>query len=120
MRRLLHLAVDADECALAVLDYRPIEQLDELRHQPLTEHRSCFEQRPKIVDEPSREGVGDHGHADRTHNGSRRGDTELRENHLAHRDDLTDLDHLILLPYFDHSVSFVAHPHRQSRWIKWM
>ena len=66
-------------------------------YQPLTERRSCFEQRLKIVDEPSGEGVGHHGHAHRTHNGSRRGDAWFREEHLAHRDGPTDLDHLILL-----------------------
>src|SRR5205823_4205357 len=68
---VLRLAVDADECALAVRDCRSAEQLDQLRHQPLTEHRSGFKQQPKIIHEPSGEGVADHGHTDRTHNGSR-------------------------------------------------
>src|SRR6202022_4049435 len=92
-----HPALEADQSAPAVRACRPIEQFDELRHQSLTEHRSCFEQRLKIIDEPSGEGVANHGHADRTHDGSRRGDAEFRENQLAHRDDLADVDHPILL-----------------------
>src|SRR5439155_4126398 len=94
---VLHLAVDADECALAVRDCWLIEQLDELWHQPLTEHRSGFEQLPQIVDEASGERVTDHGHADRTHNGSGRCNAEFREDHLAYRDHLADVDHPNLL-----------------------
>jgi hypothetical protein len=69
---VLHLAVDVDDRALTVRDCRSIEQLDELRHQPLTEHRPCFEQQLKIIDEASGEGVADHGHADRTQVAARR------------------------------------------------
>ena len=31
---MFHLAVDADECALAVGDRWSVEQLDEIRHEP--------------------------------------------------------------------------------------
>src|SRR5262249_49267848 len=41
------------ECTLAVGDGRSVEQLEGLRHHPLTEHRSCFERWLKIVDEAS-------------------------------------------------------------------
>ena len=104
---MLHLAVDADECTLAVRDRRPIEQLDELRHQPFAEHRSCFEQQLKLIHEPAGEGVADHGHTHRTHNGSRCGGAEFRENYLAHLDNLADLDHLVLL-----RISATAPPYR--------
>ena len=54
---VLHVAVDTDESALAVGDGRPIEQLDEVGHETLAEHRSGFEQRSEIIDEASGEGL---------------------------------------------------------------
>src|SRR5229473_4476531 len=66
--------------------------------------------------------VANHGHADRTHNGSRRGNAEFRENHLARRDDLADLDHLILLRISTTALplSHTVTGPRRSRWIKWI
>jgi hypothetical protein len=58
---VLHLAVYAYDCAFAVRDSRPVEQLDELGHDPLAEHRPGFEERPEIADEAAREGIDDHG-----------------------------------------------------------
>ena len=73
---MLHLSVDADECPLAVGHRRRVKQLDQIGHQPLTEHCPCLEQRPQIVDNPSGEGVADHGHTNGAHDRSRRGDPE--------------------------------------------
>jgi hypothetical protein len=74
---MLHFAVDADDRALAIGDGWCVEQLGELRHEPFTDHRSCFEQGPQIIDELSGERVADHGDADRAHHRPRRCNAEL-------------------------------------------
>src|SRR5215472_19235221 len=94
---MFHLAVDADECALTVGYGWSIEQLDEIRHEPFAKHCPCLKERPQILDKASGEGVGDHRHPDRTHDRSWRLNSELREDHLACRDDLADFDHRFLL-----------------------
>ena len=71
---MLHLTVDAYDRALAVRDGWPVQQLDELGHQPLAEHRPRLEQWSQIIDEPSSEGIDDHCHADCAHNRPRRCD----------------------------------------------
>jgi hypothetical protein len=83
---VLHLAVDADDCTLSMGDGRPVEQLHEFRHEPLAEHRSRFEQRSEIIDDASGEWIGDYGHPDRTHYWTRRCNSKLREDCLAHTD----------------------------------
>src|SRR5262249_23957622 len=74
---MLHLAVDADERALAVGDGRPAEQLDQIRHQPFAKHRPCLEERTQILDEVPGEGIGDHRHPDRAHDRSWRFNSKL-------------------------------------------
>jgi hypothetical protein len=65
---MLHLAVDADDCALAIGDGWSVEHLDELRHETFAEFLTRFEERPEIVDKAAGEGVEDHRHADHAHN----------------------------------------------------
>src|SRR5947209_7049490 len=55
---VLHLAVDTGDGALAVKNRRSVGQLDQIRHQPLAKHRSCFEERLQIVHKASGEGYG--------------------------------------------------------------
>ena len=51
------------------------------------------------VDEASCEGIGDHRHADCAHDRPRRCDPEVREDFLAHCDELPDLDHRFRLTW---------------------
>ena len=54
---MLHLAVHADDCALAIGDGWSAEQLDELGHEAPAEFRARFEERSEKA---SGEGVEDH------------------------------------------------------------
>ena len=54
---VLHFTSDTDDRTLAVSDCGAIEQLDQLWHQTLAEHRTGLEQRSQILDELTGERV---------------------------------------------------------------
>ena len=60
---MLHFASDAHNRAFAVGDCGSVEQLHQLGHEALPEHRTGLEQRSQILDELTGERVSDHGHA---------------------------------------------------------
>ena len=74
---MLHLAVDADQGALAIGNRWPVEQLDQLGHNPFAKCGARFKELPQISDPTAGERIADNRHPDRTHDRPRRRPPEL-------------------------------------------
>jgi hypothetical protein len=59
---VLHFASDAHDRAFAIRDCGSVEQLHQLWHETLPEHRTGLEQRSQILDKLTGERVADHRH----------------------------------------------------------
>src|SRR5207248_3336227 len=90
---MLHFASNANDRAFAIRDCGSVEQLHQLGHQALPEHRTGLEQRFQILDKLTGERVGDHRHSHSPRDWPICFDAEFREDGFTEGDGLADLDH---------------------------
>src|SRR5438876_931538 len=93
---MLHFASDANDRTFAVGNCRSIEQLHQLWHQPLSEHRPRLKRRSQILDELPGERVVNNRHPDSARDWPICLDAEFREHSFASGDEFADLDHDLL------------------------
>src|SRR5260370_33645023 len=95
---MLHFARDAHNRAFAIGDCGSAEQLDQLWHQALPEHRTGLEQRPQIFDELTSERIADYRHSHGPRDWPICLEAEFREHRFTGGDEFAYLDHGLLAP----------------------
>ena len=93
---MLHFACNPDDRTFAIGDSGSAEQLHQLWHQALPEHRPGLEQRSQIFDELTGVRIANDRHSYSPRDRSVRLDAEFREYGFASDDDFADFDYGLL------------------------